>query len=75
MAIEGSFAARRCSVLDISEGGAKIKIDDPTFVRPMFQLKFSRAPHEQRSGFLHGSDATMLQCMSPVMADFVAKAS
>ncbi|MEA2915292.1 MAG: hypothetical protein QOJ15_7373 [Bradyrhizobium sp.] len=38
MAIDGTFAARRCSVLDISEGGAKIKIDDPTFVRPVFQL-------------------------------------
>jgi hypothetical protein len=43
MAIDGTFAARRCSVLDISEGGAKIKIDDPTFVRSVFQLKFSRA--------------------------------
>jgi PilZ domain len=35
-------------VLDISEGGAKIKIDDPTFVRPMFQLKFSRADQGRR---------------------------
>jgi hypothetical protein len=45
MAIDGDFAARRCSVLDISEGGAKIKIEDPTFVRPVFQLKFSRADY------------------------------
>jgi hypothetical protein len=29
MAIEGAFAARKCSVLDISEGGEKIKIEDP----------------------------------------------
>ena len=27
MTIDGTFAARRCSVLDISEGGAKIKVD------------------------------------------------
>lgn len=48
MAIDGSFAARRCSVLDISQGGAKIKIDDPMFVRPVFQLKFSRADQGRR---------------------------
>jgi hypothetical protein len=36
MAIDGAFAARRCSVLDISEGGAKIKMDEPTFVRSVF---------------------------------------
>ena len=42
MAIDGAFAARRCSVLDISEGGAKIKMDEPTFVRSVFQLNFSR---------------------------------
>jgi PilZ domain-containing protein len=43
MTIDGAFATRRCSVLDISEGGAKIRIDDPTFVTSVFQLKFSRA--------------------------------
>ena len=43
MAIDGAFAARRCSVLDISEGGAKIRIDDLAFLKPTFQLKFSRA--------------------------------
>ena len=48
MTIDGTFAARRCSVLDISEGGAKIKVDDPAFVRPVFQLKFSRADHGRR---------------------------
>ncbi len=48
MAIEGSFAARRCSVMDISAGGARIKVDDPTFVRPVFQLKFSRGDHGRR---------------------------
>jgi hypothetical protein len=35
-------------VLDISGAGAKIKIDDPTFVRPVFQLKFSRADQGRR---------------------------
>jgi len=48
MAIDGSFATRRCSVLDISEGGAKIRIDDPTFVRSVFQLKLSRADQGRR---------------------------
>jgi hypothetical protein len=35
-------------VLDISEDGAKIKVDDPMFVGPVFQLKFSRADHGRR---------------------------
>jgi len=48
MAIDGAFAARRCSVLDISAGGAKIKIEDPAFMRPVFQLKFSRADPGRR---------------------------
>jgi hypothetical protein len=48
MAIDGAFAARRCSVLDISEGGAKIRIEDPTFVAPVFRLKFSRADQGRR---------------------------
>jgi PilZ domain len=48
MAIDGAFAARRCSVLDISPGGAKIKIEDPAFIRPEFQLKFSRADKGKR---------------------------
>ena len=43
MAIDGAFAARRCSVLDISKDGAKIRVEDPAFVRPVFQLKLSRA--------------------------------
>jgi hypothetical protein len=42
MAIDGAFAARRCSVLDISAGGAKIKVEDPTFVKPVFQLARTR---------------------------------
>jgi hypothetical protein len=35
-------------VLDISAGGAKIRVEDPTFVRPVFQLKFSRADQGRR---------------------------
>jgi len=48
MAIDGAFAARRCSVLDISAGGAKIRVEDPAFVTPVFQLKFSRADQGRR---------------------------
>lgn len=48
MAIDGAFAARRCSVLDISENGAKIRINDLTFLSPTFQLKFSRADRGRR---------------------------
>lgn len=50
IAIDGAFAARRCSVLDISKGGAKIKVEGPMFVGPVFQLKFSRADHGRRCG-------------------------
>jgi hypothetical protein len=37
-------------VLDISKGGAKIKVEGPMFVGPVFQLKFSRADHGRRCG-------------------------
>jgi hypothetical protein len=42
MTVDGGFAARQCTVLDISEGGARLRVDDPQFVRPQFQLKFDR---------------------------------
>jgi hypothetical protein len=42
LAIEGSFATRKCVVLDLSPGGAKLKLEDAQFVRPRVQLKFSR---------------------------------
>jgi len=48
LAIDGTFGTRRCSVLDISEGAAKIKIEDPTFVGRVFQLRFSRADRGKR---------------------------
>ncbi|WOH49492.1 PilZ domain-containing protein [Bradyrhizobium sp. sBnM-33] len=43
MTVDGGFAARQCTVLDISEGGARLRLEDPQFVRPQFQLKFDRA--------------------------------
>ena len=42
MTIDGSFAARQCTVIDISEGGARLRVDDPHFVKPQFQLKLDR---------------------------------
>jgi PilZ domain len=42
MTIDGGFAARQCTVIDISEGGARLRVEDPQFVKPQFQLKFDR---------------------------------
>jgi hypothetical protein len=42
MTIDGSFAARQCTVIDISEGGARLRVEDPQFVKPHFHLKFDR---------------------------------
>lgn len=42
MTVDGGFAARQCTVLDISEDGARVKVEDPQFVRSHFQLKFER---------------------------------
>jgi hypothetical protein len=39
--IEGGFAARRCTVLDMSTGGVRLRVDDPEFVQPNFRLKKS----------------------------------
>jgi hypothetical protein len=46
-------------VLDISEDGAKIKIDDPTFVTSVFQLKFSRADQGRCCKVLWRKDLVM----------------
>lgn len=43
MTVDGGFAARQCTVIDISEGGARLRVEDPHFVKPHFQLKFDRA--------------------------------
>jgi hypothetical protein len=42
MTVDSSFAARQCTVLDVSDGGACLRIDDQQFVKPQFQLKFDR---------------------------------
>jgi hypothetical protein len=28
---------RQCTVIDISEGGARLRVEDPQFVKPQFQ--------------------------------------
>ena len=40
--VDGGFAARQCTVIDISESGARLRVEDPQFVEPKFQLKFDR---------------------------------
>jgi hypothetical protein len=37
--VDGGFATRQCTVIDISEGGARLRVEDPQFVKPQFQLK------------------------------------
>ena len=43
MSVDGSFATRQCTVVDISEGGARLRVEDPQFVKPQFHLKFDRS--------------------------------
>jgi len=33
---------RQCTVIDISDSGARLRVEDPQFVKPQFQLKFDR---------------------------------
>ena len=40
--VDGSFAARQCTVVDLSEDGACLRVEDRQFVKPQFQLKFDR---------------------------------
>lgn len=42
MSIDDSFAARQCTVVDVSQEGARLRIEDPRFVRPKFKLHFER---------------------------------
>ena len=42
MTVDGGFAARQRTVIDISEGGARLRVEDPQFDKPQFQLKFDR---------------------------------
>jgi hypothetical protein len=40
--LDGGFAARPCTVLDLSSAGAKITIDDPNAVTAKVRLALSR---------------------------------
>jgi hypothetical protein len=40
--LDGGFAARPCTVLDLSSAGAKITVDDPHAVPAKVKLAFSR---------------------------------
>jgi hypothetical protein len=40
--LEGGFAARPCTVLDLSDSGAKIQTGDPASVHSKLKLSFSR---------------------------------
>ena len=48
MTIDGSFAARKCRVLEMSGSGAKIRVDDPQVIGPVFDLKFERTDQGRR---------------------------
>jgi len=41
---------RQCTVIDISEGGARLRVEDPQFVKPQFQLKFDRTSPARSPG-------------------------
>jgi PilZ domain len=47
--LEGGFAARPCTVLDLSTAGAKISIDDPQVVTAKVRLALSRDARDGRS--------------------------
>ena len=42
ISLDGGFAARPCSVLDLSSSGAKLTVDDPTSVSNRVKLAFTR---------------------------------
>jgi len=47
--LDGGFAARQCVVLDLSQTGAKIVVDDPKSVAATVRLAFSRDARTGRS--------------------------
>ena len=47
--LDGGFAARPCTVIDLSDSGAKIRTDDPTAVNSRLKLSFSRDGRKGRS--------------------------
>jgi hypothetical protein len=40
--IDGAFGVRRCALIDISEGGAQIRVDSPSNVPTYFTLSFNQ---------------------------------
>ena len=48
MTIDGSFAARKCKVLEMSGSGAKIRVGDPQLIGQAFDLKFERTDQGRR---------------------------
>ncbi len=42
LTFEGRFAARPCTVVDLSDNGAKITADDPSPIRTRLRLALSR---------------------------------
>ena len=40
--LDGGFAARPCTVIDLSDSGAKIRVDDPSSINSKLKLAFSR---------------------------------
>lgn len=46
---DGDFAARPCTVLNISPNGAKLRCNDRSFLKNTFKLKYAR---EERAGRL-----------------------
>lgn len=42
ISIDGSFATRQCTLIDISKNGAKLRVDDAAFLQSQFNLKLSR---------------------------------
>lgn len=47
--LDGGFAARPCTVIDLSDSGAKIRTDDPSSVNSKLKLSFSRDGRKGRS--------------------------
>jgi len=41
--VDGGFATRQCTLIDISEGGARLRVEDPQFVKRELQLKLERS--------------------------------
>lgn len=49
ISIQGSFATRHCTLIDISRRGAKLRVEDAAFLQSQFNLKLSRDDRTGRS--------------------------